>query len=342
MKKLADDSSKSTVETLGQILESRKRIQGLLDNKVSSVQFKDIEGSSKKEIDASIWNELGLWFLSNQMFLDAANIYQHMLNTILKIEKEKGIVIHKGLALHNLGVAQLNMKDYDEGIPNILRAYDEDVEILGKTKADDSLANQVKEGLIAFTSLVIDGNYLKWFNKETDLSVSDTFSLLKNMDETEKLFFTKTVNSKMLVAFHDDVYTRNAMLDNLRDLALLLESNLKRRSGRNRYLPDSITALFSEEWTKHFEANKKLKDFDNKRAVESFRDNINAIAKLKSSGKPKVDFLTNSFLTIALVRNFAAHFVVDNLDILKNKAEYDEVFAKEVAAILYSLNYKIP
>jgi hypothetical protein len=332
----------NTKRTILQVFETRKKIDALLNLKAENAKTKDITGTTRKEIDASVWNELGLYFLNNRMFLDAAMVYQHMLDVIPKIEQEKGITIHKGLPLHNLGVAQIRLKNYDEGIPNILRAYDEDVATYGKTEADGSLANQVKEGLISFISKVVDGNYLKWFNDNSGLTIKNTFSLLTNMDETEKLYFAKIVTSKKLLTFHDDVYTRNAMLDNLRDLALLLESNLKRRSGENRYLPESIAAIFSEEWKNHFVANDALKNFDGTRAVQSFQDNVNAIRILRSSGRPEVDFLTNSFLTTALVRNFAAHFVVDNLNILKNHTEYDDIFGKEIAATLYSLNYRIP
>ncbi len=333
-----NDLGEKTVETLSRVLESRKAIANLLELKVERISIKPIAGKTKQEIDASVWNELGVYFLNNNMFLDAQIVYQNMLDTIFKIEKEKGITIHKGLPLHNLGVAQINMKNYDEGIPNILKAYDEDVSTFGETEANKSLANQVKEGLFSFISSVVDGNYLKWFNDNSGLGLKDTFSLMSNMTETEKLFFTKSVNSKKLMTFHNDIYTRIVMLDNLRNLALLLESNLKRRSGRNEYLPELITDLFKENWQTQFVANKELKNYN---GIKGFQENLKKIEVLTTAGKPNEDFLTTSFLTIALIRNFTAHFVVDELDILKNQKEYDNIFAKEIAAILYSLNYNV-
>lgn len=131
-----------------------------------------------------------------------------------------------------------------------------------------------------------------------------------------------------------------AMLDNLRNLGLLLESNLKRRSNKqDKKLPELITELFSKEaWEKGFEANKDLKNYD---GVKDFQEKLEKIEKLNASSKPSVDFLTNSFLTIALIRNFTAHYLVEQLDILKDPKKYDRIFSREVFAILFSLNYPV-
>lgn len=333
------DSAKELKDIIVRDFENRKEVDESLRLKEQNIVLKGITGTNRKEIDASVWNELGLYFLQNRMYLDALKIYDHMLHTIMKTESGKGIEIHKGLPLHNMGVAQINLKNYDEGIPNILKAYEEDIKTFGKAKAEAMLAHRVKEGLFDFVSTVIDNNFLKGFNVCSGLNVKDTASLMQNMDETEKLFFAKTVNSKKLITFHDDIYTRIAMFDNLRDLGLLLESNLKRRSKQVGTLPDLIMKLFSkEEWEKGFEANKSLKSYDD---TKDFQDKLEKIEKLKFSGKPNVDFLTNSFLTIALIRNFTAHYLIEQLDILKDQKKYDGIFAREVFAMLYSLNYPI-
>jgi len=326
-------------DVIFKIFGTRKAINESLSLKEQNVILKDVEGTKRKEIDSSVWNELGLYFLNNKMYLDALITYQHMLQTIANTEKEQGVDIHKGLPLHNIGVAQINLRNYDEGIPNILKAHEEDVKSFGKAEAEKQLAHRVKEGLFDFVSRVIDNNYLKEFNSQSGLNVKDTISLMQNMNDAEKLFFAKTVNSWKLVTFHDDIYTRIAMLDNLRNLSLLLESNLKRRSKQDGKLSELITKLFSkEEWEKGFEANKKLKNYDD---IKDFQEKLEKIEKLKASGKPRVDFLANIFLTIALIRNFTAHYLIEQLDILKDSKKYDSIFAREVFAILYSLNYPV-
>jgi tetratricopeptide (TPR) repeat protein len=320
-------------------LEIRKAIDECLLAKEQNISFRDIVGTSKKEVDASVWNDLGLFFLHNQMYLDALKIYEHMLQTILNVESTKGLRIHKGLPLHNMGVAQINLRNYDEGIPNVLRAYEEDIETFGIKEAERLLAYRVKEGLFDFTSRVIDNNYLKDFNEASGLKVQSTSSLMQNMDEAEKLFFAKIVNSKKLVAFHDDIYTRVTMFDNLKNLCLILESNLKRRSRRSDMLPGLIVNIFSkEEWKGHFEANKALTSY---RDLSDFQNKIEQIEKLQFTGKIAVDFMVSNFLTTALVRNFTAHYLNEKLDILRDPSKYDRIFAREIFSILYSLSYTV-
>jgi hypothetical protein len=326
-------------ELILKVFEIRRAIDEALQVKEQNTILKKIKGSTRKEIDASVWNELGLYFLNNRMYLDALIVYEHMLRAITKAEEKNRVEIHKGLPLHNIGVAQINLRNYDEGIPNILKAYEEDVKTFGKTKAKNMLAHKVKEGLYAFVSKVIDNNYLPKFNKRTGLKISNTASLLDSMNEAEKLFLAKIITSKKLVSFHSDLYTKVVMFDNLRNLGLLLESNLRRRSKKNEYLPDLIKGIFSkEEWKKHFAANAKLKKYSD---VKDFQEKLMKIDKLKSSGKRKVDFVTNSFLTISLMRNFTAHYLSEKLSILKNSKKYDKTFAREIFAVLYSLNYPV-
>lgn len=310
-----------------------------LQSKENDITLKDIRGTKRKEIEASVWNELGLYFLNNRMYLDALMIYQNMLQTILKVEKSQSVDIHKGLPLYNIGVAQINLRNYDEGIPNILKAYEEDVATLGNAEAEKQLAHRVKEGLVDFTSKIVDNNFLKEFTTHSNVSAKNTISLLQNMDEVEKLFFAKVINSKKLVAFHDDVYTKVVMLDNLRNLCLILESNLKRRSGRRDMLFGLIDNIFKkEEWRKCFIDNGELTRY---KKSNDFENNIQKIATTHFSKKPEVDFTAHNFLTTTLIRNFFAHYLDERLDILEDSNKYDGIFAREVFSILYSLAYII-
>lgn len=307
--------------------------------KEKNITLQSIKGTKRKEIEASLWNELGLYYLNNRMYLDALMIYEHMLQTILKVQKDQSVDIHKGLPLYNMGVAQINLHNYDEGIPNILKAYEEDVATLGKAEAEKQLAHKVKEGLIDFTSRIIDNNFLKEFSARSGVSAKNTISLLQNMDEVEKLFFAKVINSKKLVTFHDNMYTRVVMLDNLKNLCLILESNLKRRSGRTDMLFGLIVNTFKkEEWRKHFMNNAC---FIRYKTLKDFQDKIDKMERTHFSKEPEVDFTTRNFLTTTLVRNFTAHYLNERLDVLEDSKKYDSIFAREVFSILYSLAYII-
>lgn len=336
------DLGKRVRDIITRTFETRKLIDDSLKLKEQNIIFRDIKGSKKKEIEASVWNDLGLYFLNNGMFLDGLKIYEHMLRTIPKVEGAKSVTIHKGLPLHNMGVAQINLRNYDEGIPNILRAYEEDIDTYGETEAEKMLASRVVEGIFAFISKVVDNNYLGEFNRQSGLNVKNAMTLIRNMNEAEKLFFVKTINSKKLVTFHDDIYTRVTMFDNLKNLCLLLESNLRRRSKRTNLLPGLITNIFQKEpWEKYYEANKTLKNFDRTSAVADFEQKLEKIEKLKAASKTDIDFTVANFLTISLVRNFTAHYLNEKLNVLSDPKKYDRVFAREIFAILYSLYYKI-
>lgn len=337
-----NDLGKKVRDIINRTFETRKLIDESLRLKEQNIAFRDIKGTKKKEIEAPVRNDLGLYFLNNGMYLDGLKIYEHMLQTIPKVEAAKSVTIHKGLPLHNMGVAQINLRNYDEGIPNILKAYEEDIDTFGEAEAEKMLASKVVGGLFDFISKVVDNNYLGEFNRQSGLNVKNTITLMQNMNAAEKLFFVKIVNSKKLITFHDDIYTRVAMFDNLKNLCLLLESNLRRRSKRTDLLPGLIINIFHKEpWKKYYEAYKNLKNFDRKNAVADFEQNLEKIEKLKAAGKPDIDFVVSNFLTTVLVRNFTAHYLNEKLDILSDRVKYDKVFAREIFAILYSLHYRI-
>ena len=45
--------------------------------------------------------------------------------------------------------------------------------------------------------------------------------------------------------------------------------------------------------------------------------------------------------TARAMRNFTAHYLSERLSILKNSKKYDKTFAREIFAVLYSLNYPV-
>lgn len=320
--------------------ELRKSIDELLELKKQNIVLKNIANSDRKEIEASIWNHLGIYFLNNGMYSDAVKVYTHMLETIAQVEEKQKVEIHKGLPLHNMGVAQLYLKNYDEGIPNILKAFEEDIKTAGKTTAEQQLASKVKEGLFEFSGRIIDGNYLKEFTTQSGMAVKDTITLMQNMDETEKLFFAKIINSSKLIQFHDDIYTRVAMFDNLGNLALLLESNLKRRSTFPQRLNGLITRIFKgTSWQKIYESKiGELTSYDN---LGDFESKLENILTGSFSANSQGNFIIRNFLATSLIRNFTTHYINEKLGFLSDPKKYNDVFKAEVFSILYCLASKL-
>ena len=320
-------------------LELRKSIADLLEKQKRDIVLKDIPGSDRKMIESSIWEHLGTNFLGIGLFSDALRVYTNMLETIDQVEKDQTVKIHKGLPLHNMGVAQLYLGNYDEGIPNILKAYEEDIKSLGRGKAKKQLASKVKEGLYEFSGKIIDGNYLKEFRARSGKKNRKTIALMRRMDETEKLFFSKIINSSKLVQFHDDIYTRVVLYDNVGNLALLLESNLKRRSGFTDTLIPLTTRIFRREpWKRDYENNLGLTSYTN---LADFETKLNNILAGPFSANPQDNFIATNFLVASLIRNFTSHYINEQLSFLSDPAKYTLVFKAEIFSILYCLAYTV-
>jgi len=326
-------------KTASLALEERKALDVCLRAKESEVRSSENPVMSG-ELDPSIWNDLGIYFLNNRMEAEAVIVYSHMLSIAQSLEGKHGH-IHKGLPLYNIGVAQINLRNFDEGIPNILKAHEEDKLRLGEEKAKQELAHRLKEGLIDFTSRIVDNNYLQDFNNASNLSIQRSYDLTQNMEDAEKLFFAKILNSKKLVSFHDDSHTKVVMFDNLKNLCLVLESNLRRRGRTKVMLAELVVKVFSTEgWKTHFDT-QQAKALVRYSSVGDFDSKLDQIEGFTPTGNGVDDFHLRNFLTTTLVRNFTAHYLDENIALLSHDAKYERTFARILWSLLYTLQYRI-
>jgi hypothetical protein len=100
-------------------------------------------------IDKSIWNEVGIYCLAHGLYQQARAVYEAMLQTIEQYEQQhpKEKPVHKGLALHNLGIALYNLGQPDEAKRALERAYEEDQRTFGLENAKKGLAKKALETL---------------------------------------------------------------------------------------------------------------------------------------------------------------------------------------------------
>lgn len=295
------------------------------------------------EVDASGWGDLGLYFWTNRMYQETIVTFSHMLGTISRLEKKFGHV-HKGLPLYNMGIAQISLANFDQGIPNVLKAFEEDKLKLGEIAAKKELAYRLKDNLLDFTSRIVDNNYLKEFTTSSGLAVNHILDLLANMEETEKLFFAKIVNSRELVDFHDDAYTKVVLFDNLKNLCLILESNLRRRKRVNGLLPQLVVSVFSKErWAGFFDSERKKSSagLTGYSDVRDFNSKVKTIETYSPIGTESEDFHLKNFLTATLIRNFTAHNLDESIEVLKGPQEYGNAFSRVLWSLIYALQYAI-
>lgn len=110
----------------------------------------------KQEIEG-LTNQ-GLIFLSLGQYGSARNIFSKMYNLLLQLQEKDNRSIHKGLPLHNLGIALFYLKKPDDAIYHILCAYVEDtlnVEYDHEDNTDRYPAASVLRDLFSFNLKIL-------------------------------------------------------------------------------------------------------------------------------------------------------------------------------------------
>ena len=307
----------------------------------------DIEKHVGLPKTSSIWNEIGVPLYIVGSFSDFERIFQEMLSLIKEIEKKRsGKQIHKGLALYHIGLSQINQGNFDEGIPNVLAAYEEDKRTYGESEAEKFFAYNFNKDFVENISGIVDKNFFNEMKtilaSNTNLAAKSLKDLITNLDENEKLFFAKTVNSKITLKFSKDLYTRVVLWDNLRNLCLLLEIYLKRRNKATNMLGGLITLTFQgENWLNTYISHRGSKDNNDYTYYASAANLKQKLQDLLTSGffdpNTEMDFLARVFLLSVLVRNFTAHNFDEYEQLLTDKSLYENVFKHVMFSVLYTL-----
>ena len=168
-----------------------------------------------------------------------------MLRTIERFTDRK---LHKGLALYNLGISQINSKNFDDGVPNILLAYEQDVDRMGKIRARKLFANKLKDTFLEDVTNFIESNYLNKLRRLfpnspiLTLRAQDLFEVL---DESEMLLFMRVIVSITVRSFSNDAYSKLTRFDNLKNIYLLIEIVLK--NGQKKTLSPLVDDMFTRE-----------------------------------------------------------------------------------------------
>jgi len=131
------------------------------------------------------------------------------------------------------------------------------------------------------------------------------------------------------------------MFDNLKNLCLVLESNLRRRGRTKVMLAELVVKVFSTEgWKTHFDT-QQAKALVRYSSVGDFDSKLDQIEGFTPTGNGVDDFHLRNFLTTTLVRNFTAHYLDENIALLSHDAKYERTFARILWSLLYTLQYRI-
>lgn len=341
MQRIHDSHNKaqSARTELGAILEQ------ISDSMISGKM--DIEKHVGLPDTKSIWNEIGVPLYLVGSFSDFERIFQEMLSLIKEIEKKKsGKQIHKGLALYHIGLSQINQGNFDEGIPNILAAYEEDKITYGKAEAEKFFAYNFNKDFVENLSEIVEKNFFNEMKtilaSNANLAAKSLKDFITNLDENERLFFAKTMTSKITSKFSKDLYTRVILWDNLRNLCLLSEIYLKRRNRSTNMLGGQIPLTFQgESWLNIYRSHRGSRNGNDYTYYDSPADFKRKLQDLLTSGffdsNMETDFLARVFLLSVLVRNFTAHNFDEYEQLLTDKSLYENVFKHVMFSVLYTL-----
>ncbi|MGA3297530.1 MAG: hypothetical protein ABSD41_08760 [Candidatus Bathyarchaeia archaeon] len=275
-------------------------------------------------------NVAGIFLLRNGHYSAAERIYQQLLDSLVKFEAYGQTLLHKGMALHNIAIAQFLERDFDQFIANELRAYDEDVR--GGTLAKDSVAFTILN--LHYLGSLADAmkeSSAPLFQEITGKALANEVTeMLDILDFSTKLFTLQIWKSFQLNAPRDNLYSKCRAFDNAKNLALIAEtllrgvcqktSNhavLKAFNAKSKpKLPDLIEFLFKNApWFSDFEKERKWTQFES--SSDPSRDVNNKLSSLLRNPitHGPHDQKLRWILILGLVRNFTAHEFEPNCDI---------------------------
>lgn len=334
-----DQWNKKIVDLANTIYNCYQDIGILLDDIEKSMLSRKVK--IENHVDSrSVWYDLGETFFLRNDYSLASYVYEIMLKTIEEYETKHKTKLHKGLALYNLGISQLNQKNYDEGIPNVLSAYQEDKRTYGIRKAETLFAKRLDIAFTTEVNNILDSKYYstlkKLYPRSTNLIYS-IFDLTSKLEKSEKLLLMRVLISNTIIPFRKDTYTQVVLFDNLKNILLLIEVVLKKKwNGTLAPLVDQM--IKHKYWTKPSPVEVRLRRFDRGplpplKQFESDFSNIRRMTYDRNEGK----FLVRLFLQTVILRNYTVHFFDDYKPILHRKTLYDSLFRFAIYALIYSL-----
>jgi hypothetical protein len=276
-----------------------------------------------KEYYERIVNITGFFLLRLGDFSAAQQVFEHMLATLRKFESHGSAILHKGVAFHNIAVSQFLQQDFDQAVPNFLRASAEDAR--GGIQANQSFALKVLQD--RYMQPLIDSmkiSQLSIFQIWGRPQGNDIKDLLKQMQPESYLFLLQVWKSLEINKPRDNLYSRCRAFDNAKSLALIVETFLgqccivtRNVHVSNSYgalhrptLKDLLKCLFENRaaWFANLDAEwRNWIQFDRNNLPADVDVKLSALLNTPLTQNNPHDGLIRGILLLGLVRNFTAH-----------------------------------
>lgn len=257
--------------------------------------------------------------------------------------------MHKGLALYQLGISQIDNGNFDEGIPNILEAYDEDIRNR-PVWATFLPASQTAQRILDYAGNLIDTDFLSKLTVDlpTHFLLPSMTTLLSKLPVDEHLFLSRLIISNKILIHRNDTFTRIIMFNNLLNIYLLIETFLRTKKSIVGTLGNLIQINFcNKSWYptyKNFIGTKKknpnsLTCYDDYSANPQYPyyNQLSLIRAKSFSTNNEENFIIRMFLSSLLTRNYLAHGYDSTSQILNSILEYSRLFELAIGLFLYCL-----
>jgi len=256
--------------------------------------------------------------------------YKVLLDQILSYEKTHARRFNKGIVYARLGLAQVGSGKFNQGIPHLLRAYEEDRVFYKDYDTapfmNEAIFKQIEKPMIEY--LVNIGNR---YSSEENVTVDESYveGFLNRLDIDDRLFLLAIINgiygNIQILNGNDNAFTRGRIFANVQDLCLFLESVWKKKTGYTGTLGTLINQSFSSESWLTLVRNSTYISSNNITELES---NLQGIFTQSNS-------VARRFLILRAIRNFSAH----NFDTRSNYFFNNlERILEEIVGVIFFLN----
>jgi hypothetical protein len=315
---------------------------------VVDIGFSENPGSKDlKDIYERAVNIAGFFLYRHGDFSGAEDAYKGMLQALYKFESHGSAKLHKGLTFHNIAISQFMERNFDEAVPNFLRAINEDVRAglpASQSFAGKILNERYVQPLIDKMKNGASPVFQQLQGKALSTEVTDTLNLLP---PELMLFLLQVWLSFETNRRPDNLYSQCRAFDNAKNLALITETFLRscclstaNSAISNRYralakpkLADIMRCLFdSASWFGDVSSNWGWTQFGGGNLPTEVDNKLFDL--LNRPLAIQRDQLVRAILLLGLVRNFTAHEFDPGSD-LAGKIHEDVVF--RMLAVLLAL-----
>lgn len=313
--------------TFGRVV-LRERLQRLKPEDFVISKYED----KNKHMDGPI-GQMGTFLFNRGLFKIAEDFWANIDAEIQEYNKQNGKSLNRGIALANLGVAQVVEGKVTEGLFNLYKAHDNDKQSLSHLNGlqldpEQNLVNSIL--YTQFEERVINWLYNDILNKHASI-----FALLPQESEVKQFILSLTSDKKIflflvLCKFKEAYFqntevknfiSRGEILRSLADLAAWYEDGLRRKDHTVTTLVPALAQHFGQ-------INPTKGEYSSATTLDEL------IAKIDLAVALPGDLLLSNARVMSLIRNFSGHnFDSQDHDLFTRS---DEVVARMFSIILES------